>query len=92
MVARSPVLFGDGDGADAERAGVGRQLDLVASLDDWHGMGRGRGRTPALLHRGRRELSRYGVPLSEEDYRFLHDTHGLPRELVDLLLEASGSS
>ena len=41
----------------------------------------------SLLHRGRSVLSRHGVPLSQEDYRFLHDTHGLPRELVNLLVE-----
>jgi alanyl-tRNA synthetase len=37
-----------------------------------------------LLERGRRLLSgpRYRGPLSEEDYDYLHDTHGLPRELV----------
>ncbi|MEV0911362.1 alanine--tRNA ligase-related protein [Streptomyces hokutonensis] len=37
-----------------------------------------------LLERGRRVLSRpeFRGPLSEEDYRYLHDTHGLPRDLV----------
>ncbi|MFI6441209.1 alanine--tRNA ligase-related protein [Streptomyces sp. NPDC050759] len=37
-----------------------------------------------LLERGRRLLSgpRYRGPLSEEDYEYLHDTHGLPRDLV----------
>ncbi|MFE3854827.1 alanine--tRNA ligase-related protein [Streptomyces griseorubiginosus] len=37
-----------------------------------------------LLERGRRLLSgpRYRGPLSEEDYDYLHDTHGLPRDLV----------
>ncbi|WP_020120145.1 alanine--tRNA ligase-related protein [Streptomyces canus] len=37
-----------------------------------------------LLDRGRRLLSgpRYRGPLSEEDYDYLHDTHGLPRDLV----------
>lgn len=37
-----------------------------------------------LLERGRRLLSgpRYRGPLSEEDYAYLHDTHGLPRDLV----------
>ncbi|MFC8361482.1 alanine--tRNA ligase-related protein [Streptomyces griseorubiginosus] len=37
-----------------------------------------------LLERGRRLLSgpRYRGPLSEEDYDHLHDTHGLPRDLV----------
>ncbi|MGY6019779.1 alanine--tRNA ligase-related protein [Streptomyces spinosirectus] len=37
-----------------------------------------------LLERGQRVLSRpeFNGPLSEEDYRYLHDTHGLPRDLV----------
>jgi alanyl-tRNA synthetase len=37
-----------------------------------------------LLERGRRVLSqqRFGGALSEEDYVYLHETHGLPRELV----------
>ncbi|TCR15131.1 alanine--tRNA ligase-related protein [Streptomyces sp. BK205] len=37
-----------------------------------------------LLERGRRLLSgpRYRGPLGEEDYDYLHDTHGLPRDLV----------
>ena len=37
-----------------------------------------------LLERGRRLLSgpRYRGPLSEQDYDYLHDTHGLPRDLV----------
>lgn len=41
-----------------------------------------------LLERGQRVLSRpeFGGPLSEEDYRYLHDTHGLPRDLVAGLL------
>ena len=39
-----------------------------------------------LLERGRRVLTRLsGHDLSEGDYRFLHETHGLPREIVDLL-------
>ncbi|NUR00594.1 MAG: hypothetical protein HOY79_29930 [Streptomyces sp.] len=43
-----------------------------------------------LLERGRRILSRpqFKVPLSEEEYHYLHDTHGLPRDLVaDLLTD-----
>ncbi|NBE54793.1 alanine--tRNA ligase-related protein [Streptomyces boluensis] len=38
-----------------------------------------------LLERGRRVLSRreFRGPLTEQDYAYLHDTHGLPRELVD---------
>ncbi|MFF4798981.1 alanine--tRNA ligase-related protein [Streptomyces sp. NPDC001351] len=41
-----------------------------------------------LLERGQRILSRpqFKVPLSEEDYHYLHDTHGLPRDLVAGLL------
>ncbi|WP_329348364.1 alanine--tRNA ligase-related protein [Streptomyces sp. NBC_01261] len=41
-----------------------------------------------LLERGRRVLSRpeFRGPLSEEDYLYLHDTHGLPREWVAGLL------
>jgi alanyl-tRNA synthetase len=42
------------------------------------------GRFDRLLERGRRLLSgpRYRGPLSEDDYDYLHDTHGLPRDLV----------
>lgn len=45
-----------------------------------------------LLRRGRREVSRRlsRGPLGEHDYRDLHETHGLPRELVRLLVEARG--
>ena len=41
-----------------------------------------------LLDRGRTVLSRRSLdePLGLDDYRFLHETHGLPRELVDELL------
>ncbi|MEU9101373.1 alanine--tRNA ligase-related protein [Streptomyces sp. NPDC048361] len=37
-----------------------------------------------LLERGRRVLSqpRFSTQLDEEDYSYLHDTHGLPRDLV----------
>ncbi|MFI6874289.1 alanine--tRNA ligase-related protein [Streptomyces sp. NPDC050400] len=37
-----------------------------------------------LLERGRRVLSRprFQGPLDEEDFHYLHDTHGLPRDLV----------
>ncbi|MFJ7073868.1 alanine--tRNA ligase-related protein [Streptomyces sp. NPDC098781] len=40
-----------------------------------------------LLERGRRVLGKpeFGGPLSDEDYRYLHDTHGLPRDLVTTL-------
>ncbi|MFJ9903227.1 alanine--tRNA ligase-related protein [Streptomyces sp. NPDC101152] len=41
-----------------------------------------------LLERGRRVVSRpeFRRPLTDEDYRYLHDTHGLPRDLVAGLL------
>jgi alanyl-tRNA synthetase len=41
----------------------------------------------ALLERGRRVLSqrRFAGPLGEEDLAYLHDTHGLPRDLVTAL-------
>ncbi len=40
-----------------------------------------------LLSRGRKVLSRRGSgPLSEEELRYLHETHGLPREFVPAML------
>ncbi|MFH0522458.1 alanine--tRNA ligase-related protein [Streptomyces sp. M41] len=40
-----------------------------------------------LLERGRRVLGgpQFVGPLSDDDYRYLHDTHGLPRDLVTTL-------
>ncbi|WP_433665607.1 hypothetical protein ACQPW1_15030 [Nocardia sp. CA-128927] len=37
-----------------------------------------------LLQRGRKILShrRFTEPLTDDDYHYLHDTHGLPRDLV----------
>jgi alanyl-tRNA synthetase len=48
-------------------------------------------RFAGMLDRGRRVLSRprFRGPLDEEDYAYLHDTHGLPRDLVDLLRAAA---
>lgn len=46
-----------------------------------------------LLERGRKVVSheRFREPLDEEAFRYLHDTHGLPRELVvGLLSELAG--
>ncbi|MEU9508948.1 alanine--tRNA ligase-related protein [Micromonospora sp. NPDC048170] len=45
-----------------------------------------------LLRRGRPVVSRRRSrgPLTDEDYRDLHDTHGLPRDLVDGLLAEVG--
>ncbi|MEV6550924.1 alanine--tRNA ligase-related protein [Streptomyces sp. NPDC051597] len=42
-----------------------------------------------LLVRGRQVLarSRFQGPLRDEDFQYLHDTHGLPRELVTSLRE-----
>ncbi|MFJ3824488.1 alanine--tRNA ligase-related protein [Streptomyces nodosus] len=55
------------------------ELDLVRQvlLDEERRFGR-------LLERGRLVLSRprFRGPLSEEDFHYLHDTHGLPRDLV----------
>src|SRR5262249_53183644 len=42
-------------------------------------VGRGRSVVQRQLRRG---------PLTEEDFRYLHDTHGLPRDLIDTLLAA----
>jgi len=41
-----------------------------------------------LIDRGRTVVSRHRMrgPLGEDDYLYLHDTHGLPRELVEELL------
>jgi alanyl-tRNA synthetase len=40
-----------------------------------------------LLSRGRKVLSRRGGgPLTEEELRYLHETHGLPREFVPAML------
>jgi alanyl-tRNA synthetase len=41
-----------------------------------------------LLTRGRKALAQFGSgrPLTEADLRYLHDTHGLPPELVTELL------
>ncbi|PZG02036.1 alanine--tRNA ligase-related protein [Micromonospora deserti] len=45
-----------------------------------------------LLRRGRPVVSRRRSrgPLTDADYRDLHDTHGLPRDLVDSLLDEAG--
>ncbi|MEU7427510.1 alanine--tRNA ligase-related protein [Streptomyces sp. NPDC040750] len=47
-----------------------------------------------LLERGRKVLARprYRGPLREEDFHHLHDTHGLPRELVTGLRPHLGGS
>jgi alanyl-tRNA synthetase len=40
-----------------------------------------------LLSRGRKVLSRRGSgPVTEEELRYLHETHGLPREFVPVML------
>jgi alanyl-tRNA synthetase len=51
-------------------------------------------RFTGTLDRGRRVLSRprFAGPLGEEDYHYLHDTHGLPRDLVDLLREPEAAA
>lgn len=47
-----------------------------------------------LLHRGRTVLSRtrFTGPLTDDDYHYLHDTHGLPRDLVVYLNTEGGVS
>ncbi len=46
-----------------------------------------------LCERGRRVLERRPESvLGEQDYRYLHETHGLPREIVDLLRRPEGQS
>jgi alanyl-tRNA synthetase len=46
-------------------------------------------RFAAQVERGRRVLSqpRFAGPLADDDYAYLHDTHGLPRDLVTALRE-----
>ena len=46
-----------------------------------------------LLSRGRRILSRRrgSGPLTEEDFRYLHETYGLPREFVPAMLSGEGA-
>ncbi|MFD6453002.1 alanine--tRNA ligase-related protein, partial [Nocardia sp. NPDC060220] len=45
-----------------------------------------------LIQRGRKVLShrRFSGPLTDGDYHYLHDTHGLPRDLVVYLTTESG--
>ncbi|NEE05156.1 hypothetical protein G3M58_01755, partial [Streptomyces sp. SID7499] len=60
-----------------------RQADVLRTLlDEEH-------RFRHLLERGRGVLAkpRFQGPLTEEDFHYLHDTHGLPRELVKTLRE-----
>jgi alanyl-tRNA synthetase len=61
---------------------------LVREVVDVLGSEERRFRT--LLDRGREVVSRHVTrsrgPLDENDYRFLHETHGLPRDLVVSLL------
>lgn len=49
-------------------------------------------RFASQLERGRRVLSqrRFAGPLGEDDYAYLHDTHGLPRDLVTSLRAEPG--
>ncbi|MFC1432325.1 alanine--tRNA ligase-related protein [Streptacidiphilus sp. N1-3] len=49
-------------------------------------------RFSSLLERGRVVLGRLGLggDLTEQEYRYLHDTHGLPRDLVTGLLSGTG--
>ncbi|MFI6943818.1 alanine--tRNA ligase-related protein [Streptomyces sp. NPDC050418] len=58
--------------------GHGPVIDMLREEED---------RFRRLLERGRKVLSRYGGrELTDIDYGYLHDTHGLPRELVQGVL------
>ena len=74
------------DKAYAERDGTLVWLKVHPRLDPI----RGEPRFRDLLVRGRAVLSRRRGhdPLTEEDFRYLHETHGLPREfVVEILLD-----
>ncbi|MGW2545647.1 alanine--tRNA ligase-related protein [Kitasatospora sp. NPDC001574] len=62
---------------DRFRQDVGQDVVRGVLLDEERRFGR-------LLERGRRILARprFHGPLGEDDLHYLHDTHGLPRELV----------
>ncbi|MGS2618831.1 alanine--tRNA ligase-related protein [Micromonospora sp. LZ34] len=63
-----------------QRTDVGELLDVLGDEER---------RFRGLLRRGRPVVTRRRSrgPLTGEDYRWLHDTHGLPRDLVDHLVE-----
>lgn len=42
-----------------------------------------------LLERGRHILTRFPGPLSQQDFNYLHETHGLPRDLVENLISTN---
>ncbi|WP_200216164.1 alanine--tRNA ligase-related protein [Micromonospora coerulea] len=66
-----------------QQAEVGRLRELLSDEER---------RFRSLLLRGRPVVDRCRSrgPLTEQDYRWLHDTHGLPRDLVDGLLGKGG--
>lgn len=74
-----PVLVGDTLGRFGQQVDVGCVFDVLRDEER---------RFCGLLQRGRQEVSRRlrRGGLDEHDYRSLHETHGLPRELVDNLL------
>jgi alanyl-tRNA synthetase len=65
-----------------QRSDVGHVREILLNEEN---------RFETLLRRGRTLVSRqrFRGPLSDQDYRYLHDTHGLPRELVVGLLSES---
>jgi alanyl-tRNA synthetase len=65
-----------------QRSDVGHVREILLNEEN---------RFETLLRRGRTLVSRqrFRGPLSDQDYRYLHDTHGLPRELVVGLLPES---
>lgn len=66
-----------------QQTGIGRVREVLSDEER---------RFRSLLGRGRPIVDRRRSrgPLTEQDYRWLHDTHGLPRDLVDGLLGAGG--
>jgi alanyl-tRNA synthetase len=66
-----------------QRSDVGDVREILLNEED---------RFETLLQRGRRVVSRRSSrgPLSDEEYGYLHDTHGLPRDLVVSLLSEMG--
>lgn len=74
-----PVLVEDTLSRFGQPGDVGRVYDVLRDEER---------RFSGLLDRGGKEVSRRlrRGSLDEDDYRSLHETHGLPRELVDNLL------
>jgi alanyl-tRNA synthetase len=74
-----PELIGETLGHFGQHTGPGQVMGVL--LDEER-------RFRDLLSRGRQVLSRRrgSGPLTEEEFRYLHETHGLPREFVPAML------